>query len=91
MNTSADPCDDFYEFANGGWLEAHPIPADRGLVGTFTVVQDNNRKILTKIIDGIPDSSEASSLDAEHDNLRKLKDTYLSCMNTVGTTTLRQY
>lgn len=84
MNTSADPCDDFYEFANGGWIQSHPIPADRALVGTFTTVQDNNKKILTKIIDSIPDSSKAHTLDAEQDNLRKLKDTYLSCMNTVS-------
>lgn len=84
MNTSVDPCDDFYAFANGGWLQSHPIPADRALVGTFTEVRDNNKKILTKIIDSIPASTKSGKEDAEHDNLRKLKDTYLSCINTVS-------
>lgn len=82
MNASADPCEDFYEFANGGWMQSHAIPADRGLLGSFTLVQDNNKRILTKIIDSIPDSKSAN-LDANQDNLRKLKDTYNSCMNTV--------
>ena len=26
MNQSADPCEDFYNYACGGWIEKHHIP-----------------------------------------------------------------
>ncbi|MGZ5430960.1 MAG: hypothetical protein ACXWEX_06120, partial [Thermoanaerobaculia bacterium] len=33
FDKSAKPCEDFYQFANGAWLAAHPIPADRSRYG----------------------------------------------------------
>jgi endothelin-converting enzyme len=79
INASADPCDDFYAFANGGWLDANSIPADRGIYGQFNSVSDRNKKTLLKIIESI--NLEGAAFDAETDNLRKLKDTYTSCMD----------
>src|SRR5215216_6094079 len=29
MDRSADACADFFQFACGGWVKAHPIPADK--------------------------------------------------------------
>lgn len=36
MDLSVDPREDFYRFANGGWLDRTEIPADRASFGVFT-------------------------------------------------------
>lgn len=88
MNASVDPCDNFYQFALGGWLDSVTIPADRALAGSFYEVADNNKRIIKKIIEAIPEE-EGDTLDAENENLQKLRRMYDSCMdvntlNTVG-------
>ena len=33
FDTATSPCSDFFQYANGGWLHANPIPADYGRWG----------------------------------------------------------
>ena len=40
IDTSVKPGDDFFEFANGAWLKAHPIPPEESQWGIGQVVQD---------------------------------------------------
>ncbi len=40
MDRSVAPGDDFYAFANGGWLKNTPVPADKSNYGSFDVLQD---------------------------------------------------
>jgi putative endopeptidase len=51
LDRAADPCVDFYQFACGGWVAHHPLPADRRSYGRFTEVQDRNLTILRRILE----------------------------------------
>jgi len=51
LDTSIKPCEDFYAFANGGWLKSHSIPADKARYGGFEELIDRNRAILKQILE----------------------------------------
>src|SRR6187551_2050894 len=48
---SADPGVDFYRFANGGWLDANPIPAGYGAWGAFEEVSRRNELTLRELLE----------------------------------------
>ena len=45
---SVDPGTDFYRFANGGWIDKHPIPAGFGAWGSFEEVLTRNELVLRR-------------------------------------------
>ncbi|MEI6362451.1 MAG: M13 family metallopeptidase [Actinomycetes bacterium] len=49
-DASADPGADFYRFANGGWLDANPIPPGYGSWGAFNEVTVRNQEILHALL-----------------------------------------
>ena len=53
MDTSAKACENFYQYADGGWVKANPVPADKGSWGSFAQLADHNRDILKSILDEV--------------------------------------
>jgi putative endopeptidase len=49
LDTSVDPGVDFFEYANGGWLKAHPIPASESAWGIGNAVNEQLYASLRKI------------------------------------------
>jgi predicted metalloendopeptidase len=40
MDRAADPCNDFYQFACGGFIEKTVIPEDKPGVSMFSIIRD---------------------------------------------------
>ena len=77
MDQAADACGDFYQYACGGWIAKHPIPADRASYSRFSELQDRNNLILKDILE----NAAKPGSDAD---LRKIGDYYGSCMDESG-------
>ncbi|KAI0780776.1 Metalloprotease [Trametes elegans] len=86
LDESQDPCENFYDFANGGWLKAHPIPSDKGSFGNFEALAQQNRRLLQQILseDSSARFAEVSALmtdDYDKQVLKKLRGLYQSCLD----------
>lgn len=51
MDTSADPCVNFYQYSCGGYLKQTPIPADESSYGQFNELNDQNELVLKAILE----------------------------------------
>src|SRR5579859_3031402 len=77
MDRSASPCDDFYQFACGGWMKSTPIPDDEASwVRSFSVIHLDNEKALRAILER--DGQGNTDGDAYG---RQLGDLWTSCMD----------
>lgn len=50
LDTSVKPGNDFYHYAAGGWLKAHPLDAEHSDNGAFTDLYEQNQKRIQDII-----------------------------------------
>jgi putative endopeptidase len=75
MDRTADPCEDFYQFACGGWLARTEIPADKSGTSRFEEVDERNRATLHDILE------KARSAPGDDAKLQKLGAFYGACMD----------
>ena len=80
LDRSCKPCDDFWRFANGGWVDKNPIPARYSNWGTFTVLQEGNRERLRVILE----NAAANRNSPASPDQKRIGDFYASCMDTAA-------
>lgn len=59
FDTSVSPADDFYRYANGGWLDANPVPPEYSRWGAFNEVNERNEEILHRLMEEAAASPDA--------------------------------
>ena len=86
MDKSVKPGDDFFRYANGGWLKRTPIPPEYARWGSFNaLIEENNdalHKIAEKAAKVAPKTEDEGKLEeAGAADLQKVGDFYASGMN----------
>jgi len=77
FDLSVKPDEDFYKYANGGWMKNNPIPADESRWGSFNELIEHNRSILRDILEDAAKQTNAKN----GSNLQKVGDFYFTGMD----------
>jgi putative endopeptidase len=77
MDASAKPGDDWYEYADGGWMKSMTIPPDRSNIGSFWMADEKTEQQLGALMADIDKSNPAAG-----SNEAKVKDFYDAYLDT---------
>jgi predicted metalloendopeptidase len=78
-DTSVAPGDDFFAYANGGWLKATEIPPDRASYGVGSVIFDLTSKRIAELIQQAGSAQPPRGSEAQ-----KISDYYASFVDEAG-------
>jgi putative endopeptidase len=76
MDTSAEPCSDFFTYSCGGWIAHNRIPPDQTSWSAYGKLADENRQVLRDILE------RAARPSADRGPVQqKIGDYYAACMD----------
>lgn len=78
LDTTCAPCQNFYRYANGGWMQRNPIPAAYSSWSGFNELRDRNEEVLKNVVETAARQAGAAN-DA---NTRRVGRFYATCMDS---------
>ena len=78
IDKSADPCNDFFQYACGTWIKNNPIPSDRSRWSRFEELDARNESILRDILQTSAAKTNGTAID------QKIGAYWTACMDEKG-------
>lgn len=80
LDTTINPADDFFNYANGRWFKENPIPDSQSGNGIFYTIEDTVQAQIRKICEKSAKETNAP----KGSNIQKIGDFYASGMDTIA-------
>jgi putative endopeptidase len=81
LDRAVSPCDNFFQFACGGWLKKTTIPDDESSwMRSFSVIHESNEAMLREILETKP----AAPAAAKPTEFERVQSFYSACMDEPG-------
>ena len=77
LDTTISPGDNFFEYANGGWMKTTPIPEEQSRWGSFNILQEETNANLKSLVE-----AAASATSSKGTPKQQIGDFYKSGMDT---------
>lgn len=78
LDTTVSPGDNFFEYANGGWMKVTPIPEEQSRWGSFNILQEETNANLKSLVE-----EAASVTSTKGTPKQQIGDFFKSGMDTV--------
>jgi len=79
LDRTCKPCDNFYQFASGGWIKNNPIPPDQSAWSRGSINREAIQVQLREILEAAGKANAPMG-----SNEQKIGDFYASCMDTAA-------
>jgi len=77
MDTTVTPGNDFYQYADGGWIKSHPLKPEYSRYGTFDELAEKSQQRVKDLINEVSQKTNAQGSVAQ-----KISDLYLVAMDS---------